>query len=63
MTTLSDDDLAAFVATSAVILDLQLDDQAQAVFDAMRGLMQQAALVLDYPKPLAAMPAAPPPAP
>jgi hypothetical protein len=52
MTTLSDADLAAFVATSAAILGLQLDDQAQAaVLDAMRGLMKQAALVLDYPKP------------
>jgi hypothetical protein len=55
MTTLSDADLAAFVATSAAILGLQLDDQAQAaVLDAMRGLMKQAALVLDYPKPPAA---------
>ena len=52
MTTLSDADLAAFVATSATILGLQLDDQAQAaVLDAMRGLMKQAALVLDYPGP------------
>jgi hypothetical protein len=55
MTTLPDADLAAFVATSAAILGLQLDDQAQAaVLDAMRGLMKQAALVLDYPKPPAA---------
>jgi len=55
MTTLSDADLAAFVATSAAILGLQLDDQAQAaVLDAMRGLMKQAALVLDYRKPPAA---------
>jgi hypothetical protein len=55
MTTLSDADLAAFVATSAAILGLQLDDQAQAaVLDAMRGLLSQAALVLDYPKPAAA---------
>jgi hypothetical protein len=59
MTKLSDADLAAFVVISAVILDLQLDDQAQAaVLDAMRGLMGQAALVLDYPKPPTAPPAA-----
>jgi hypothetical protein len=61
MTTLSDVDLAAFVATSAAILGLQLDDQAQAsVLDAMRGLMGQAALVLGHPKPSIASPAVPP---
>jgi hypothetical protein len=59
MTTPSDADLAAFVAISAITLDLQLDDQAQAaVLDAMRGLMKQAALVLDYPKPPAVPPTA-----
>jgi hypothetical protein len=51
MTTPSDADLAAFVATSSATLGLKLDDQAQAaVLEAMRGLMTQAALVLDYPK-------------
>ena len=55
MTTLSDADLAALVTISAAILGLQLDDQAHAaVLDAMRGVMSQAALVLDYPKPPAA---------
>jgi hypothetical protein len=61
MTTPSDVDLAAFVATSAAILGLQLDDQAQAsVLDAMRGLMGQAALVLDHPKPPTGSPIASP---
>lgn len=60
MKTLSDADLAVFVAASAAILGLQLDDQAQAaVIDAMRGLIKQAALVLDYPKPPATPPTAP----
>ena len=55
MTALSDADLAAFVATSATLLGLLLCDEAQvAVLDAMRGVMTQAALVLDYPQPPAA---------
>jgi hypothetical protein len=55
MTPLSDAELAAFVAASAAMLGLQLDDQAQAaVRDAFRGVIGQAALVLDYPKPPAA---------
>jgi hypothetical protein len=55
MTTLPDADLAAFVGASAAMLGLQLDDQAQAaVLNAMRGVLSQAALVLDYPGPPAA---------
>jgi hypothetical protein len=55
MTILSDSDLAAFVATSATLLGLQLDDHAfAAVLDAMRGVINQAALVLDYSEPPAA---------
>jgi hypothetical protein len=55
MTPLSDAELAAFVATSADMLGFQLDDQAlAAVLDAMRGVISQAALVLDYPKAPAA---------
>ena len=50
MTEPSDDDLAAFVAASAVMLALQLDDEAlTAVCDAMRGVMKQAVLVLNHP--------------
>jgi hypothetical protein len=49
MTNLSDSELSAFVATSAILLGLQLDDQALgAVPDAMRGVINQATLVLDY---------------
>jgi hypothetical protein len=45
-------ELEAFIATSAAMLGLQLDDRARAaVLDAMRGVMNQAALVLDYPDP------------
>jgi hypothetical protein len=52
MTVLSDAALAEFVATSAAILGLQLDDQALAtVRDTMRGVLNQAALVLEYPQP------------
>ena len=55
MTPLSDAELAAFVATSAAMLGLQLDDQAlAAVLDAMRGVVSQAALILEYPEPPAA---------
>jgi hypothetical protein len=51
----SDAELAAFVGTSAAILGLQLDDEAQAaVLNAMRGLLSQVALVLDYPESPAA---------
>jgi hypothetical protein len=50
MTMLSDADLAAFVTTSAIVLGLRLDDAAlAAVTDAMRGVLGQAALVLDCP--------------
>lgn len=49
MTVVTDDDLAAFVTISAAILGLQLSDDAlAAVHEAMRGVMMQAALVLDY---------------
>ena len=52
MTALSDAALAEFVATSAAILGLQLDDQELAAArDTMRGLLNQAALVLDYSQP------------
>jgi hypothetical protein len=52
MTALSDAALAQFVATSAAILGLQLDDQELAAArDTMRGLLNQAALVLDYSQP------------
>ena len=49
---LTDAALAEFVATSAAILGLPLDDQELAAArDTMRGLLNQAALVLDYPEP------------
>jgi hypothetical protein len=52
MTKLSDSDLADFIAASATVLGLQLDDSARAaVLDALQGVMRQAALVLDYSKP------------
>jgi hypothetical protein len=52
MSTLADDDLAAFVAAAAVMLDLQLDEEALTpVTGAMRGVMVQAALVLNHSKP------------
>ena len=52
MTALSDTALAQFVATSAAILGLQLDDQELAAArDAMRSQLNQAALVLDYSQP------------
>jgi hypothetical protein len=52
MTVPSDDALAAFVAASATILDLQLDDEALAtVRDTMRGVLKQASLVLADPQP------------
>ena len=55
MTPLSDVDLAALVAASANMLGLQLDGQAlEAVRDAMRGVVSEAEVVLDYPE----MPAA-----
>jgi hypothetical protein len=48
----SDAALAQFVASSAVILGLQLDDQELAAArEAMRGLLNQAALVLDDSQP------------
>jgi hypothetical protein len=49
MTEASDTDLAAFVAASAVMLDLQLDEAALAsVRDAMRGVAVQARIVLAH---------------
>ena len=51
MSDLSDAALAEFVASSAAILGLQLDDQAlTTVRDTMRGVLNQAALVLEYPE-------------
>jgi hypothetical protein len=52
VTTLSDEGLAEFVAASAAILGLQLDDEALAtVRDTMRGVLRQASLVLESPQP------------
>lgn len=49
MTAPSDEELAAFVAASAAMLDLKLDDGAlAAVTEAMRGVAAQAALVVAY---------------
>ncbi len=50
----SDVALAEFVSTSADILGLQLDEQALAtVRDTLRGVLIQAALVLEHPEPAA----------
>lgn len=52
MTALSDEALMEFVAASAVILGLPLDDESLAtVRDAMRGVLKQAALVLEDSRP------------
>lgn len=49
MTEPSDENLVSFVAASAGMLELQLDNEAlAAVCDAMRGVMKQAALVLNH---------------
>lgn len=49
MTGMSEADLADFVATSAAMLGLQLDEQGlEAARDAMRSMLVQVALVLDY---------------
>lgn len=43
-------DLDSFVGASASILGLNLDELAQAaVSEALKGLVQQAALILDHP--------------
>lgn len=52
MTALSDEALAEFVAASAAILGLQLDDEAlTTVRDTMRGVLKQASLVLEDSQP------------
>lgn len=52
MTDLPDDALAGFVAASAAILGLQLDEETLAtVRDTMRGVLKQASLVLEDPQP------------